>query len=312
MKNKFSDDTFLARWLSGDLSAEELAAFEADEDFETYKKIALASAQLKTPAWDKQKNWAALSEQLGSAPTAEQPAKVRRLGGWWRYAAAACALLIAGYFIFFNKDSLQSYSTPMASQETIELPDGSTVQLNADSKLSFDQTDFLEERTLNLQGEAFFSVVKGSPFTVQTKNGDVRVLGTSFNVRARNQRMNLTCYTGKVGLSFDTSGDMIILTPGDQVIAENRRILEKRRLENEDNPAWMQGQSRFVQVDFVDVIQELERQFDVEISYPSSLNQLPKYSGGFPHQNLETALNIVFSPTDYEYKINGRKVIITK
>jgi len=315
MEDNFKDDTFLARWLSGQLSDEELAEFESHKDFETYKKIASASANLQVPERNKQKGWEALSQVMTEkdSPPLKKPATKQRTISWWKYAAAASILFIIGYFVFSNNDSLQTYNAAVASQETISLPDGSTVILNADSEISFKQKGFLAERTLNLSGEAFFSVKKGSNFTVETQNGAVRVLGTSFNVNSRKNKIDIKCYTGKVGLSFNEFKEMEVLNPGDRVLAQNQQLIQRSKSEiNDTNPSWTKGQSKFEQADFIEVIESLERQFDVTISYPQDLKKLPKYNGGFPHNNLETALNIIFSSVGYQYEINGKQIKLVK
>lgn len=309
MSDKFKDDTFLARWLNGQLTEEELAAFESHEDYQTYKKIAESAEGLEMPDRDKASGWEALSQKMEQQP--EKAAKVRRLTPLWRYAAAAAVFLIVAYLGFFRGNSLEVHTTLMAEQEVVELPDGSKVFLNAASELRYDKKGFDEERNLELSGEAFFEVKEGSAFTVETSNGGVRVLGTSFNVRSRNSEISVTCYTGKVGLSFDAFQQMEILNPGDRIIAEGRQISHKDKIEVTDGvPGWTVGQSRFIQAEFKDVIEELERQFDVSIEYPAEINDLPAYNGGFPHSELETALDIVFSSVNYQYKINGKEVVV--
>ncbi len=310
MQNKFEDDTFLARWLNGQLSEEELAAFEAEEDFAIYQKIAESTAGLQPPARDKQKGWKALHQQMTAAPQPKKPAPIRKIGVWWKFAVAASLIFLIGYFAFFQKNSLQSYTSSLAAQEAIVLPDGTEVYMNADSEITFDKEAFLENRVSDFRGEAFFKVKKGSQFTVRTKNGDVRVLGTSFNLYSRKNKVDLACYSGKVGLRLGPSKEEILL-PGNRVIGRDKKIIQKTTI-NIDNsePTWISGQSTFHQTDFVEVIEELERQYDVKIDYPVDITTLPKYNGGFPHQQLELALDVVFSSIGYQYKIRGKQVVV--
>lgn len=313
-EDNFKDDTFLARWLNGELSEEERRQFEAQEDYAIYQKIARTTEELKLPARDKTKQWEALQESMkDGAKEARQSAKIVGLNNWWKYAAAACMVLLVGYWFLLPQDGLRSHRTAAASQERISLPDGSTVVLNAESSIQYDAASFAEERNLNLEGEAFFEVKKGSSFTVITPNGSVLVLGTSFNVYARKDKIDLLCYTGKVGLSFDDFKAMEVLLPGDRVVAAKQKIVQKMQVAlTQAKPAWTQGQSKFEQVNFVEVIESLERQFGVSISYPSEVAQLPLYNGGFPHRDLATALEIVCSSVGYQYRINGKQVVLEK
>ncbi|MBV6653781.1 MAG: hypothetical protein KI786_08505, partial [Mameliella sp.] len=91
MKEEFKDDTFLAKWLNGQLSEEELANFEAREDFDIYKKIADTTADFELPQTDKSSGWADLQERIKGD---KQPAKIRALNTWLRLTAAASILLL--------------------------------------------------------------------------------------------------------------------------------------------------------------------------------------------------------------------------
>lgn len=313
MKDKFNNDTFLARWLNGELSEEELDKFKSHKDYKAYKKIADKSADFQMPSRDKEKGWASLSKAM---QTKEQPitnAKVRTLGNWWKYAVAASLVLFLAYWGVIRSDDLINYQTIAGQQEIFTLPDGSTARLNSDSKISFDESDFQQERVLQLQGEAFFSVIKGSSFIVESDNGDVKVLGTSFNVRSRNNKIEVSCYTGKVGLSFNNFSSTEVLNPGDQLVASSKQITQKNKVDlNNIVPGWTKGQTTFNKASFVEVIEEMERQFDIEITYPDEIKDLPAYNGGFPNDDLDAALNIIFSSIGYQYKISGKKVVLSK
>jgi ferric-dicitrate binding protein FerR (iron transport regulator) len=104
------------------------------------------------------------------------------------------------------------------------LPDQSQVLLNAGSQASFKSWDWSSNRAVSLQGEAYFKVAKGQKFTVETNLGSVTVLGTQFNVKARDNRFEVTCYEGKVQRSL--SNEEQIILPGQRiVINESDRIL---------------------------------------------------------------------------------------
>ena len=165
MKEKFKDDTFLARWLNGELSPEELAEFEAREDFAQYQKIIGTVEQLEVPARDKKQGWENLQQQIASSKKTEPVTKVRKLGAW-KYAAAAAILLLVGYFAFFftSSGSMEVHTTAFGQKLSLPLPDGSAVRLNAGSKLSYSSADFAKDRRLQLEGEACFFVEKGASY----------------------------------------------------------------------------------------------------------------------------------------------------
>ncbi len=230
---------------------------------------------------------------------------------WWAYAAAAAVIVIFGYLFLFQ-NQLQTFSTPIASQQTFTLPDGSEVVLNAFSKITFDKGDFLKNRTLNLDGEAFFKVEEGSNFSVETSNGFVQVMGTSFNVYSRKNKLGVTCYTGLVGVYFQDTSNMQLLQPDDQMIALNGEIISNIAVKDRLSPEWSRGHSRFSLADMTEVAEELERQFDVKISYPSELAQIKDYNGGFPHNDLKAALQVVFGTEGFQFEIDGKEVRVFK
>ena len=148
---------------------EELAEFESQEDFALYQKIASSSEELQAPQRDKKQGWEKLSELTSAASKESEPAKVRRISSLWKYAVAASVLLVIGYFTLWSGQEMTSLTSPVAMQKTYELPDGSEVRLNASTTLSYNESSFLTERTLRLEGEAFFSVKKGR---IRRKCGD--------------------------------------------------------------------------------------------------------------------------------------------
>ncbi|MEM9916739.1 MAG: FecR domain-containing protein [Bacteroidota bacterium] len=308
MKKNPMDDTFLARWLNGQLTEEELAEFESYEDFQTYKKIVDATDELEMPKRDKEAGWEALHQKMD-----QRTAKTRRLNTWWKYAAAAAIVCLVGYFAFFPSNDWETHSAAYAQQTSVVLPDGSKALLNAGSDIRFNRKTYEQRRTIDLQGEVFFEVIPGAEFTVKTPNGEVRVLGTSFNVRSRENKIEVACFTGKVGLSFDGFQAMELIQPGDRVVAKDQQIVQKSTAERSSlQPGWAQGEAKFVQAAFIEVIEEFKRQFDIEIEYPSELLEYPAYTGGFPINDLEAALQIVFSSAGYRYSINGNKVVLSK
>ena len=312
MKQLFNtDDDFLARWLSGDLSDRELEAFKASPDYHIYEKIVSTSDQMGTGNWNKDQIWK--NVLYAKKEKGEESQKTRKLTPRWISIAAVLLVLVLIPFVLKQSSSTVDFQTGFGENRTLELPDGSLVHLNAESKLDYDEKTFQDTRVLNLNGEAFFEVKKGESFTVLTKNGDVRVLGTQFNVKSRDQILNVGCYSGKVGVSFNDFKEEEVLTKGDRIRSMAREITEKTYIDSTlIRPFWRDGKSRFYNENFSQVINELERQFDISINATSDVLKIQNYSGGFDHDDLDKALTIVFSSINYEFEVNGRVVSIKK
>ncbi len=306
MKQLNKDDTFLARWLNGELSEEELKAFEASDDFPVYQKIAAESSRLSTPAWNKSEMLDNIMQSDKSEINTNQTSRRRML--WPLMAAASFALLMAYVFLLRPGNDIITFASLPGEKTEIKLPDGSLVFLNADSEVDFSEKNFINSRKLNLQGEAFFEVEEGSTFDVVTESGTVRVLGTSFNVAAREANLQVDCYTGKVGFLRNNKTEEILL-PGNGLKMNRDNKIEKYIFETgSSTPDWRQGNSRFSNAAFQDVIDELERQFDIKIEAAQTLLDIKNYNGGFEHDNLKKALDIICSSVDCNYTIENKNV----
>ena len=121
-----------------------------------------------------------------------------------------------------------------------------------------------------------------------TEEGQVRVLGTSFNVFVRETSLKVDCFSGKVGVTIQNQEQINELTKGMSITARDKQIIHRGTSNiNSDSPDWRQGRSRFTNAAFIDVIRELERQFDVEVNMSSDLQTLKGYNGGFDHDDLK-------------------------
>ncbi|MGK0390300.1 MAG: transmembrane sensor [Maribacter sp.] len=301
-------DTLLARWLSGDLSAKELKSLESQDDFNDLKRIVDGVDQLKLPAYDKQAAFAKLKAKKTSQQN-PPTAKIKRLSFMKYVAVAASILLLVGFFMFnpFG-NNISTFETQFAEQENITLPDGSEILLNHQSKVNFNTKDWNEKRVVNLEGEAFFKVKKGSQFKVVSDNGTVAVLGTSFNIYTRNKVFEVSCYTGEVEVK---SNEQTVQLMPSQKSSLDTRQLKTSTFEVEDNPSWKKGLSRFDTIPLERVIQALELQFDINIQADNIDNQ-EIFTGIFLHKDIETALKMVFEPMGISYLIKGNEVTLSK
>jgi len=191
MKNYDTDDTFLGRWIAGELSEEERIAFEKTDVFKQFDFINKESQLLQGPNIDTEAALKKVKQQLETKPRKPKVVKL------WQYMAVASIVIIsAGFFI----NSSKTYTTAIGETQTITLIDGSVINLNANSSLSQKRYFWSKDKQVTLTGEAYFTITKGDGFRVETSKGTVEVLGTQFNIRDR-EDFNLKCYEGKVRLT---------------------------------------------------------------------------------------------------------------
>ena len=305
--NKHYDDTFLARWLTDELTAEELQEFENSEDFEKYAQIVDTLNTAELPEFDVEANFQATLNKLSkSAEQTSEPKKKRVIPLWSYAAAASVAVIFFAYNFFFTTTT---YTTQLAEKTNFELPDGSQVDMNAGSTVSFKKSSWSENRALDLEGEAYFKVTKGSSFTVNTNQGNVTVLGTQFTVNARKNLYHVTCFEGKV-LVVTKSNDSITLTQGMSFL-QNKNDRKEYTIQATE-PSWIHEESSFNDMSIDLVIDDLERQFDITISGKEFIKPA-LFTGRFSHKDAKLAIQTVFLAMEIPYTMDADgNVVISK
>ncbi|MGW9687180.1 FecR family protein [Flagellimonas sp. 2504JD1-5] len=294
-------ENYLAKWLSGALSEQELAEFKKSAEYASYQKLKEVSSNLKAPEFDVDQALTQLKEErIGTAP------KVIALNPFKKFlrVAAVVAVMLAGsYFYVSTLDT--SVTTQFAERSEVVLPDNSEIILNAGSQISYDEKNWDQERNVNLKGEAFFKVAKGKKFTVSTDQGTVTVLGTQFNVENRNGFFEVTCFEGLVSVTFN--GIETKLPAGTSFIALNGKTMDASAPET-DQPSWINNESSFERIPLGYVLNELERQYNIEVN-TENVDKNLLFTGTFSNTDLKMALKSISTPSRMNYKIKGDNVL---
>ena len=218
----------------------------------------------------------------------------------WRYVSIAASIILIATLVFVSTDksapTLIETNTLAAESKTIQLPDGSEVILNANSSLNYAE-DW--NREVNLKGEAFFEVTKGSKFLVNTSIGSVEVLGTSFNVFARDSTFEVSCKTGQVKVEIPDKSVSELITPGQSIRLEADTV-RRTSVDTDLVGRWQAGVFYFSDQKLSDVLREVERQFDVQVSLPDTTDYI--FNGYFTNKNIESALEMVCLPLGLAYE----------
>ena len=257
----------------------------------------------RTPFTEKESSWKAIQNK--TADQAPETAKVIPMRAFLKVAAALILVLGLSWFMYPSADLIIA-ATETGQTKELTLPDGSVITLNAMSSVSYDAVEFLDSRELDLNGEAFFKVMKGSSFTVHSAQGDVTVLGTSFNVYSRESSFHVKCETGKVQVLRGDS--KVILTPGLEVRSEGKELSEV--IENTAETSWMNGRFLFVERPTTEVFDELERQFGITIN--TQVKEAGLFTGEFDRTDLESALEVVCNTMGLTYVLDteGMTVLV--
>ncbi|MDX1548166.1 MAG: FecR domain-containing protein [Rhodothermales bacterium] len=187
-----------------------------------------------------------------------------------RYAAlAACIALLVAVGLSL-RTSTTTLTAPAGQTLAVELPDGSEVQLNSASTLTYRDGFGAGSRTVALEGEAYFDVVTAeAPFIVESASGTVTVLGTEFNVRAREAATVVTVAEGTVRVAPRRAETQAVVITAGQTARLAAPDAAPERLDDAYAAyalAWRAGGFKFADVALGEVIREIERRFDVRIA----------------------------------------------
>lgn len=273
----------LAKWINNELTTEEINDFKKSQDYSIYKNIKEYSAQLKTKEFDE-------DDLLNKIKLRKNDStKVIQIAQNWFFRIVALILISLGVYMFYQENNSVVEFVEKGHKSTFVLPDNSEITLNSDSELKYKEKNWENNRTLHLTGEAYFKVAKGKKFEVNTNLGKVTVLGTKFNVKARNNRFDVICFEGKVKVDYNDK--TIILKQSDKVSFENNDLIIQKKTA-ETMPSWLNNEIVFDQEQLKNILEEIERQYNISIKCDlESTNQL--FTGEIPNNNIEVALQII-------------------
>ena len=276
------------------------------------------SAQVELPSPpDEEEVWMRLSQHMDiSNMNTDMSQDQQRLApptqGFWSgfkprltYAVALGLALVFALPIAYDTLTTETFVTKATDFQTVQLPDGSTITLNAGSQIKYKKDFNTDHRSLTLSGEAYFDVQKGNtPFTVNTNHGQVTVLGTSFNVRAREDGFEVGVNEGIVKVSNDAKS--VILHKGQMIDVDSQ--FDEKNLQNVsygNYPDWMHEKLVCDQTPLSEVCDEIERTFGISFKFANPFLSDITVTGVIDAQDLNTVLSTISLLTQHEFKFDG-------
>lgn len=274
--------------------------------------------------------------------------KRRRINA--RLSIAASLLILLGLsWWFFSKQS-NVIANPVRQSEIvankgfrsrITLPDSSVVILNSDTKLNYPQQFKENLREVYLDGEAYFEVKKNpsKPFIVHTSGMEVKVLGTSFNVKAysADKLIETSLITGSIEVFVkNRPNEKIILSPHEKLIVKNYKApVTSQTTEGEKEIAvkpeiainqlkpdpkdstfietqWVEDKLVFRDKSFEDVATMMERWYDVSIDINDDELKHTLLTGTFKNETIEQALDGLRFTKNFQFRKIGSVIKINK
>ena len=330
MKDKINislfDENLIIRHFTREITPEEEAVLlswleASDEHREIYLKMKQLWALLKV-------NHYASDLVLKRARTKVEEKiqanrKVRRLTVLrqiCRYAAMI-VFLLGGFFLYraIHVDQPEQWLTiATANDEALRfvyLPDSTQVWLNKNTTLSYPET--FTRRSIKINGEAYFKVVHDAdhPFTVTANEIDIRVIGTSFNVRNRlvDSLMQVTLTEGKIEL-YDDDDMLASLHPGQQAVYHHsNRQIEIHKVKTDLYTSWHTGAMMFEKASLIDILAAIEEAYGVRIIYNTNQSLRNQYNFVFhSNQPIETVLEMLEFVAPITCKKNSNDIFINQ
>lgn len=206
--------------------------------------------------------------------------------------------------------SINTLKTSIGNMVNVILSDGSKVWLNALSNLEYPVQFSGDSRSVSLEGEAYFEVAhQGKQFVVHTEKGDIKVLGTHFNVKAyaNEAGMNATLMEGSVRLR--AGQDSVVLRPGDGASVNEKNTIQKYSVDTSLVLAWKQKVFRFQNADYAEIFKQLARWYDLEVVFRHPVNA--RFSGILPKDRpLSQLLSILAKAGQVKFEIRDKQVIV--
>ena len=234
---------------------------------------------------------------------------------WFKWTSAAVIFMVSGLTLYLQKDQLiyQNYHTAYGETQSIDLPDGSKVTLNANSTLKHKRFNFEKEATREvfLDGEAEFSVkhkTDNQRFIVRTSQKlEVEVLGTEFSVFARNRGSKVVLSKGKVKVNFlnGTSKRSVMMKPGDLVSLDKTGKTEIKAVKNvKSYTAWKVHRFVFDDTSLEEISYQIAETFGVQIKINSEELANRTVTGTFSADKADDLISILQELLGLQYQKN--------
>lgn len=326
------NDDLLVKYLAGDADEKERLRVknwvQADKSNEQhYAQLRLIWEESEKLASKSQANedkaWERFRERIEKASgdpeqTGAGADNVRRIGPSWRWlriAASAALIITAGWLVrslVLSRSMVKLASGQSVLAET--LPDGSVVTLNRDSRLSYPSGFAGENRSVTLQGEAFFKVApdKNKPFIIKVNDVTVRVTGTSFNIKSRNDITEVIVETGVVRVSKQLQE--VELKAGEKTTASGETTsLVKESTRNELYKYYRTREFVCDGTPLSELVSVLNEAYNSRIEIPDKeLRQLRITTTIFKNDSLDKTLTLLSETFDIEVHYEENRIILKR
>jgi len=313
----------IGKKLEGQATTEELEQLQLwlnsgmgnTQEYDQLVKIWMESPRVLTlPAFDTAAAWAKVDGSI-RANTGATP--VRSISLYSRRIAVAAAIIIiagAGWRLYTQNHPRWQAFQALAANHSLQLPDGSVVELRKGSKLEYPAAFDKAERTVRLSGEAFFRVqhYEHQPFRINTAHSQIEVLGTSFLVRSEETLDEVVVAAGKVSVADKSkSSNRVVLEAGQKVVLEQDRFREDK-VTDANYLAWKTGLLEFRATPLVKAIEDISHYYGTPLSLAEGQDAASKstITLRFENEPFESVLEELKQVTGLQVKKENGKIVL--
>lgn len=322
-------EELIGKYMSGSLTTDELQTLKqavnihTDEELTTY-----VSAQ-----WQQFNDMQPIDSALQQKMLAriKRQAKPNTLSIWrkkgWSIAASILIIMMTSLSVYLyhsNREMSQLADRNVVvkvgkgERVSITLPDGTSVRLNSESVLSYQQDFGLKDRKVSLDGEGFFDVTRNEArtFIVNTQFMDIKVLGTAFNVYTYqyNDSVEMALVRGEVEVTTTHPPYQTINVKPDEKVVYNKKT-GKMRLESSSNQletAWISTELVFRSTELKEVLNRVGRKYGFIIEVDNEQLLDDQYTGAFDEAEILDVMNILKAHFGFTYRIKENTILIEK
>ena len=272
----------------------------------------------------KEEMWGGIKNRIVTEKALQKSIRLPRLYSVLKVAAMIAVILCCGitaYFIPGNKTchsssgQLYSFSVEPGQKASMRLADGTIVWLNSASRITFDEDYNINERIVNLDGEAFFDVAKNpeKKFIVKCNGMEVEALGTEFNVKAYSNDSVITTTLSKGKVKVSSCDQNLTLLPNDVATYNlKRQTIEGSKVDDiAVADYWRSGQLVFDGEPLASIAQTIERMYNVKVNLKSEQLKNLKFTGTIQNNSLTNIIHIISLSYPLTYTISDSVITLS-
>ena len=324
MKEQNPIPSYVVSVLSGNASVEETEEFnewlknpDNEKVFYQMKKVNQISSDLRLyHSFDKIKGLSQVKAAIRLKKRRLFISKLERVAAVLFIPLLIGALIIGGRYIMLRTEFkrgaiVQQISSPPGTRTHFFLPDSSEVWLNASSTIKFPTSFNGKTREIELDGEGFFKVYKNKkkPFIVRNDRISVKALGTAFNFCSYTDDSGtfVTLEEGKIEVRNPELKRSIIVNPGEQIhLAKSNGEFFKKLVNVNDFTAWRDGNLVFNKTPLIQVVNTLDRWYNVQIKLVDKDVANYRYTATFTNESIYQVLELLKLTAPIDYSITAR------